>query len=418
MEWALVSFFERCIKKGKLKVTYASGRSRDYGDGTGDEVAVRFANRAAQTGCVLDPAMKFGESYMDGGFVVEKGTIYDFIVILKRNAFRRHLSRFALLPTVLRLIQAKLRDAFRVDPEKRNIAHHYDLDGRLYELFLDDDWQYTCAYFERDDQTLEDAQLAKMRHVTAKLMAEPGQRVLEMGCGWGGLALYIAEMTGAHVTAVTLSEEQAAIAQRRAANRGLADKIEFRLQNYRDVEGTFERIISIGMLEHVGPRNYAAMFKQSYQMLDKHGVMVVHGIGRPKVMRHPNPWVEKYIFPGGCIPAVSEIVRAIEQAGFLIKDIELLPMHYARTCRLWRERFIANWDKAAELYDERFCRMWELYLALSESAFRNDRLMIFQIQLAKHQDTVPFTRDYLAKLKNDLKKREKRSLTKDKVSPL
>jgi cyclopropane-fatty-acyl-phospholipid synthase len=413
MEWVLISFFERCIKKGKLRVTYASGQSRDYGDGTGNEVSVRYASRAAQTGFALDPAMKFGESYMDGGFVVEKGTIYDYIVILKQNAFRRHLPRYVLLPTVLRLIQARLRDLFGMDPEKRNIAHHYDLDGRLYELFLDDDWQYTCAYFEHEDQSLEDAQLAKKRHVTAKLMVEPGQRVLEMGCGWGGLAMYIAEMTGAHVTAVTLSEEQAASAQRRAASRGLAGKTEFRLQNYRDVEGTFDRIISIGMLEHVGPRNFAAMFKQSYRMLDKHGVMVVHAIGRPKVMRHPNPWMEKYIFPGGYIPAVSEVVPAIEQAGFLIKDIELLPVHYARTCRLWRERFVANWDKAAELYDERFCRMWEIYLALSESAFRHDRLMIFQIQLAKHQDTVPYTRDYLATLKNDLEKWEMHSLTKD-----
>jgi cyclopropane-fatty-acyl-phospholipid synthase len=402
MEWVLISFFERCIKKGKLKVTYASGRSRDYGDGTGDEVAVRFASRAAQTGFVLDPAMKFGESYMDGGFVIEKGTIYDYIVILKQNAFRRHLPRYVLLPTVLRLIRARLRDLFGMDPEKRNIAHHYDLDGRLYELFLDDDWQYTCAYFE---------------HEGAKLMVQPGQRVLEMGCGWGGLAMYIAEMTGAHVTAVTLSEEQAAAAQRRAADSGLAGKTEFRLQNYRDVEGSFDRIISIGMLEHVGPRNFAAMFKQSYRMLEKHGVMVVHAIGRPKVMRHPNPWMEKYIFPGGYIPAVSEVLPAIEQAGFLIKDIELLPMHYAHTCRIWRERFIANWDKAAELYDERFCRMWEIYLALSESAFRHDRLMIFQIQLAKHQDAIPYTRDYLAALKNDLKQREMRGLTKDKGAP-
>jgi cyclopropane-fatty-acyl-phospholipid synthase len=304
-----------------------------------------------------------------------------------------------------------------MDPEKRNIAHHYDLDGRLYELFLDDDWQYTCAYFEHEGQTLEEAQLAKKRHVTAKLMVQPGQRVLEMGCGWGGLAMYIAEMTGAHVTAVTLSEEQAAAAQRRAADSGLAGKTEFRLQNYRDVEGSFDRIISIGMLEHVGPRNFAAMFKQSYRMLEKHGVMVVHAIGRPKVMRHPNPWMEKYIFPGGYIPAVSEVLPAIEQAGFLIKDIELLPMHYAHTCRIWRERFIANWDKAAELYDERFCRMWEIYLALSESAFRHDRLMIFQIQLAKHQDAIPYTRDYLAALKNDLKQREMRGLTKDKGAP-
>ena len=418
MERALASFFERCIKKGNLEVTFASGRAQSYGDGEGDEIAVRFTDIAAQAGFVIDPAMKFGEAYMDGRLAVEKGTIYDVIVLLKNNAFRKHFPPYAILPTLGRLLLAKWRDLIGQDPEKRNIAHHYDLDGKLYELFLDDDWQYTCAYFENEDQSLEEAQLAKKRHVTAKLMTGPGQRVLEMGCGWGGLALYIAEMTGAHVTAVTLSEEQVAIAQRRAVNRGLAGNTEFRLQNYRDAEGTFDRIISIGMLEHVGPQNFADMFKQSYRMLDKHGVMVVHAIGRPKVMRYPNPWMEKYIFPGGYIPAVSEVVPAIEQAGFLIKDIELLPMHYAHTCRHWRERFVANWDKAAALYDERFCRMWELYLALSESAFRNDRLMIFQIQLAKHQDTVPYTRDYLAKAKQNLKKREKQHLTKDVVSPL
>lgn len=418
MERILASFFARCIKKGTLKVSFASGKTEIYGDGTGDEVAVRFADKGAQTGFVLDPAMKFGEAYMDGRLIVEKGTIYDVIVVLKNNAFRRHFPPFALLPTLGRLAMARLRDLVGLDPEKRNIAHHYDLDGRLYELFLDDDWQYTCAYFDDENVSLEQAQLAKKRHVTAKLMARPGQRVLEMGCGWGGLALYIAEMTGAHVTAVTLSEEQVAIAKRRAVNRNLTGKTNFRLQNYRDVEGTFDRIISIGMLEHVGPRNFAGMFKQSYRMLDKHGVMVVHAIGRPKVMRHPNPWMEKYIFPGGYIPAVSEVVPAIEQAGFLIKDIELLPMHYAHTCRAWRERFVANWDKAAALYDARFCRMWELYLALSESAFRHDRLMIFQIQLAKHQDTVPYTRDYLAKAKRQLLRAEKRHMTSDDVTPL
>lgn len=418
MENQLASFFTRCVKKGALTVTFASGQVREYGDGSGDPLAIRFADKAAERAFVMDPAMKFGESYMDGRFIMEKGSIYDFIVILKNNAFRKHFSALALLPTIGRLAVARLRDLAGSDPERRNVSHHYDLDGKLYELFLDDDWQYTCAYYENENQSLEDAQLAKKRHVTAKLLADEGHSVLEMGCGWGGLALYIAEMTGARVTAVTLAEEQVTVAKRRAEQRGLADKVDFRLQNYRDAEGTFDRIISIGMLEHVGPKNYADMFKQAYRMLDKRGVMVVHSIGRPKVMRHPNPWMEKYIFPGGYIPAVSEVVPAIEQAGFLIKDIEILPMHYAYTCRAWRERFVSNWDKAAALYDERFCRMWELYLALSESAFRHDRLMIMQFQLAKHQDMVPYTRDYLGERKAALKAREATSLTKDEVAPL
>ena len=232
----------------------------------------------------------------------------------------------------------------------------------------------------------------------------------------GGLALYIAELTGSHVTAVTLSEQQIQIAKKRAKSRKLEQLTDFRLQNYRDVIGTFDRIISIGMLEHVGRQNFEFMFKKAYELLDKKGVMVVHAIGRPSSVLTQTPFNEKYIFPGGYVPAVSQICPAIEKAGFLIKDLEILPMHYARTCREWRNRFMANWDKAADLYDEDFCRMWELYLATSESAFTHDRLMIFQFQLAKHQDAVPFTRDYLAEEKARLLQLEAERMTVDKVA--
>lgn len=403
------------VKIDQLDITFASGNKRSFGDGGGKPVAVRFANKSAERGIALNPALRLGECYMDGEFIVEEGTIYDFLSLMARNGAKRQT------PWPIKVLGAgfyftdRVRNLWRKQVEKRDVAHHYDLDDRLFELFLDDDWQYTCAYFENDDQTLEQAQLAKKRHVTAKLRAGSGDRVLEMGCGWGGLALYIAEMSGSHVTGVTLSENQVKVAKQRAKNRGLSDLTEFRLQNYRDVQGTFDRIISIGMLEHVGRQNYDVMFKKSYELLKKEGVMVVHAIGRPKGALTQDRFNDKYIFPGAYVPSVGQVVPAIEQAGFLIRDIEILPIHYAKTCRMWRERFVANWDKAAELYDERFCRMWELYLAASEVAFRHHRFMIFQIILAKHQDMVPFTRDYIAQGEEELRQLEKTRMKVDKV---
>ncbi len=415
IERSLQRFFERTVKQGSLEVTFASGVSQTYGDGSDAPIKIRFTDRAAQRSIAVNPAMRFGEMYMDGRFVIDQGSLFDYVALMKRNGFRRHLPNFVKFVTALHYVGDRIKDLWRAGAEKRMVAHHYDLDGRLYRLFLDDDWQYTCAYFDREDMTLEEAQLAKKRHVTAKLLVEPGQRVLEMGCGWGGLALYIAELIGAHVTGVTLSEEQVRIAQKRAINRGLSDLTEFRLQNYRDVNGTFDRIISIGMLEHVGRQNYDIMFKKAFGLLDRRGVMVVHAIGRPKPVLTQGPFNEKYIFPGAYVPAISQICPSIERAGFLIKDLEILPMHYARTCRVWRERFMANWDEAAEIYDERFCRMWELYLAISETAFSHDRLMIFQFQLAKRQDAVPFTRDYLDQRKADLVRLEEERMIIDKV---
>jgi len=403
------------VKSDQLSITFASGRHYVYGNGLGKEIAVRFASTKDELGILLNPALKLGEAYMDGGFVVEKGDIFDFLSLMARNGAKR------LTPWPVKLLGAafyisdRIRNLWRKQVEKRDVAHHYDLDDRLFELFLDEDWQYTCAYFEDDEQSLEEAQLAKKRHVTAKLQSKPGLNVLEMGCGWGGLALYIAELTGAHVTAVTLSENQVAVAKKRAENRGLEDLTEFRLQNYRDVEGTFDRIISVGMLEHVGRQNYDVMFKKSFELLKKEGVMVVHAIGRPKSALTQDRFNDKYIFPGAYVPSVGQVVPAIEQAGFLIKDIEILPIHYAKTCRMWRQRFVANWDKAAALYDERFCRMWELYLAASEVAFRHHRFMIFQIILAKHQDVVPFTRGYISMAEEELRQLEKTRMTVDKV---
>jgi len=291
---------------------------------------------------------------------------------------------------------------------KNNVAHHYDLDGRLYSLFLDSDQQYSCAYFEKPDTTLDDAQLAKKRHVAAKLLIGRGEKVLDIGSGWGGLGLYLAETLGADVTGVTLSNEQLQVSNARAAERNLTRSAKFLLEDYRDIPGPFDRIVSVGMFEHVGVDFYDIYFKRCAELLSDDGVMLLHSIGRSDGPDVTNPFIEKYIFPGGYIPALSEVIPAIERSGLLVCDIEVLRLHYAETLKAWRERFMARRDEAKALYDERFTRMWEFYLASSEMAFRKQNLMNFQIQLAKHQGVVPMTRDYITREEAKLRELERR----------
>jgi cyclopropane-fatty-acyl-phospholipid synthase len=292
---------------------------------------------------------------------------------------------------------------------RENVAHHYDLDGRLYSLFLDADRQYSCAYFETPDQSLDDAQLAKKRHLAAKLLLKPNQHVLDIGCGWGGLALYLAELTGASVTGVTLSQEQFGIATSRAAEKNIADKAQFRLQDYRDIGEKFDRIVSVGMFEHVGVGHYNTFFQKCTEMLKDDGVMVLHSIGRSEGPGVTNPWIAKYIFPGGYIPAVSEVMDAIQRSGLLICDLEILRLHYAETLKAWRERFLAHRDEVERIYDQRFVRMWEFYLACSEMAFREQNLMVMQYQLTKRQGVVPMTRDYIGREESRLRGAEGQS---------
>jgi cyclopropane-fatty-acyl-phospholipid synthase len=278
---------------------------------------------------------------------------------------------------------------------RRNVAHHYDLSGELYRLFLDEDRQYSCAYFAEPGMSLDAAQAAKKRHLAAKLLLAPGKRVLDIGSGWGGLALTLAEEHGADVLGVTLSTEQLQEARKRAAARGLDRAARFELRDYRDLEGTFDRIVSVGMFEHVGPAHYDRFFETVARLLDQKGVAVLHTIGRMDGPGGGNPWIEKYIFPGGTIPALSQIVAAVEKSGLMVTDVEVLRTHYADTLRAWSERFAANRDKVRALYDERFCRMWEFYLAGSEAGFREGDLVVFQVQMAKDRLVVPQTRDYI-----------------------
>jgi cyclopropane-fatty-acyl-phospholipid synthase len=279
---------------------------------------------------------------------------------------------------------------------RRNVAHHYDLNGRLYSLFLDRDRQYSCAYFPHGDETLEEAQAAKKRHIAAKLKLDrPGLTVLDIGCGWGGMALTLARDYGAYVTGITLSEEQLHEARARAAAEGLEDRVTFELMDYRAVDETFDRIVSVGMFEHVGVPNYQAYFNTIKKCLAPDGVAILHSIGRFAGAAITNPWIQKYIFPGGYSPALSEVTPAIEKSGLLMTDIEILRLHYAKTLVHWRRRFAANRDAIAALYDERFCRMFEFYLSASELTFRINDHMNFQIQMTHSREALPLTRDYI-----------------------
>ncbi|CAL77098.1 putative cyclopropane-fatty-acyl-phospholipid synthase (Cyclopropane fatty acid synthase) (CFA synthase) [Bradyrhizobium sp. ORS 278] len=393
MDRLLRSLLSRFICRGSISFTTADGAKFNCGDGTGIPVAARFMTREAERRLLTNPELALGEAYMDGTFVLERGSIADLLSII--------MSQPAVMPDWakpqwwLRYLIRPLRQLNIKARARQNVAHHYDLDGRLYSLFLDADKQYSCAYFGTPDTSLDDAQLAKKRHLAAKLLIDPDDRILDIGCGWGGLGLYLAELTGADVTGVTLSTEQLHVANARAAERNLSASARFLLQDYRDVPGTFDRIVSVGMFEHVGVRFYDTFFRHCAELLKDDGVMVLHSIGRSEGPDSTNPWIAKYIFPGGYIPALSEVLPAIERAGLLVCDIEILRLHYAETLKAWRERFMARREEAVQLYDERFARMWEFYLAASEMAFRKQNMMNFQIQLTKRQGVVPMTRDYI-----------------------
>jgi cyclopropane-fatty-acyl-phospholipid synthase len=399
----------RFIRTGNLRLSVSDGKPLEFGDGTGIPVAIRFASSRALTRLFINPELRLGEAYMNGGFRLESGSIADLLALLMSQTPHDTVPYFARPQAMMRFSRRRLDQFNHRRRSRQNVVHHYDLDARLYSLFLDADRQYSCAYFESPDQTLDDAQLAKKRHLAAKLLIEDGHRVLDIGSGWGGLGLYLAEHCGARVTGVTLSREQLTLAQGRAAEAQLSDSVEFRLQDYRDLDEHFDRIVSVGMFEHVGIGHYRTFFDQCARLLSDDGIMVLHSIGRSEGPNATNPWIDKYIFPGGYIPALSEVLPAIERAGLIVADIEILRLHYAETLRAWRARFMARAEEARRLYDDRFVRMWEFYLAASEMAFRHQGLTVFQIQLAKRIDAVPVTRVYIARGEERLRKRERKS---------
>lgn len=410
--WLLAQLVRRLIRRGSLTVVDADGRAHRFeGDRPGIEAVIRLHDRSVYRRLALNPELRFGEAYMDGTLTLEEGfTLRDLLAVLVAN--RDSLDTMAFHSTLQRLRRA-LKWAFEHNPigrAEKNVAHHYDLSRELYELFLDDDLQYSCAYFADADDSLEAAQLAKKRHIASKLHLSPGQRVLDIGCGWGGMALYLAKMFDVEVTGVTLSREQHAAATQRARAEGLDGKVSFALRDYRKVEGSFDRIVSVGMFEHVGVPQFRRYFECVERLLADDGVALLHSIGRRDGPGTTGPWLRKYIFPGGYSPALSETLQAVERTGLWVTDIEILRLHYAETLHHWHQRFLANHDRIAELYDERFCRMWEFYLVACEMVFRYGDQMVFQMQLARRLDSLPITRDYMPLSERSLAEAEGRPM--------
>lgn len=392
---------DRLVVAGALTVHHADGSSSHHAGAPGPEAALRIADAAATRRLVLNPALAFGELWMEGRIEpvgCDIGAVVELLVLNQYQGGRHPVEDArALFRQATRLLR-QLNPAGRA---RANVAHHYDLDGRLYRLFLDADRQYSCAYFPTGTETLDDAQALKKCHIAAKLRLNPAPgaaplEVLDIGCGWGGMALHLAQDWGCRVTGITLSEEQLAEARRRAEAAGLADRVRFELMDYRAWDRPVDRIVSVGMFEHVGIANYATFFRRVRAALKPDGVALVHAIGRMGGPGHTNPWLAKYIFPGGYSPALSEVVPAIEKAGLWITDMEILRLHYALTLAEWRRRFAANRDAIRALHDERLCRMFEFYLAGAEATFRHGDQMNWQVQLARDKATLPLARDWMA----------------------
>ncbi len=397
MQTLLKQMLSHVVQHGDLSVVMPDGSETRFGDATGKPAGFRIHDQATVLQLLIDPDLYLGEAYTDGQLTVTNGTIYDILKLLMANLETSRTPVPVRIPYAIRKRLKRVQQDNRIGRARSNVAHHYDLSGELYDLFLDNDRQYSCAYFEKTGQSLEQAQLAKKRHLAAKLVIEPGMAVLDIGSGWGGLGLYLAQVAGAQVTGVTLSEEQHKVSSRRAQESGLESQVDFHLKDYRELDRRFDRIVSVGMFEHVGVPHYEAYFRGVRELLAPDGVFVLHSIGRAGGPGATSAWIQKYIFPGGYCPALSEVLPEVEKSGMYATDIEILRLHYARTLAEWRKRFQAHRQQAVALYDERFARMWEFYLASSELSFRYLGLNNFQLQAAGNQHALPLTRNYIAR---------------------
>lgn len=394
-------FFARAIKRGEFTVIHADGTARSFGapDPEIAPVTIRFTDPSVSRRILTDPSLGAAEAFMDGSLLIEQGDILALLdLFTANNKWEGGTSN--LNPGLLKRGFDNVR--FRLDRinmarrSKRNVAHHYDLSATLYDHFLDADRQYSMAYYTDPSNSLEQAQADKKAHIAAKLAIRPGMKVLDIGCGWGGMALYLHAKTGAEVLGVTLSEEQLKIARERAEKAGVADKVRFELIDYRHVTGQFDRIVSVGMFEHVGTAHYRTFFRKCRELLNEEGVMLLHTIGRAGGPGVTDAFTAKYIFPGGYIPALSEIVRGHEGMRLFLTDVEVLRLHYAYTLQAWYDRATAAKAEIVALYDESFFRMWTFYLAGSLCAFRNGGLVNYQLQYSRSRTALPITRDYMA----------------------
>ena len=403
----LANMLQRFIQKGTLRVIESDGHVSEFGGGPGPAATIRLHEPDLPMKLFRNPELHGGEAYMNGTMTCEDCTVEDFLNVFSIN--RGAIASYPL-QSVLRRLSRWVRAFQQYNPigqAQQNFAHHYDLSEELYRLFLDKDLQYSCAYFENGDETLEEAQEKKKRHIAAKMRLEPGQRILDIGCGWGGMALYLAGIADVEVLGVTLSQEQHRVAVERAKSMGLADRVRFELRDYREVSGHFDRIVSVGMFEHVGVTRYDEFFKRIYDLLPDDGLALLHSIGHMSPPSVASPWMRKYIFPGAYSPALSEVFAATERQHLWVSDVEVLRTHYADTLVEWNRRFQANRERVAELYDERFCRMWEFYLISAETMFRTGAQMVFHMQLARTREAAQLSRDYIFATENQLRDTER-----------
>ena len=393
------------VRVGSLKIIDAKGREHLFAGKPGPSVTIRITRPSLYYKLFFNPRIYVGESYMDGGLVCEKGQLNNFLRLYFLNAesFESHFMQRVLhsLSTALRRFQQNNT----IHRARRRVAHHYDIGNDFYKLFLDEDMQYSCAVFETQNDSLEQAQLNKKRLIAAKLNLRPGDRVLDIGSGWGGMAMYLASVEDVQCLGVTLSKEQYELANRRAREAGLSDRVRFELKDYRDVDGSFDRIVSVGMFEHVGARHFGEFFAGIGKLLKRDGVALLHSIGRCSPPGLTEPWIQKYIFPGGYTPSLSEVLKSIERKQLWVNDIEVLRLHYAYTAREWKRQLMENYDAVKEMFDERFCRMWEFFLTGVEETFLNDTSMVFQMLISHERDAVPITREFVEENKERLAER-------------
>ncbi len=391
----LFSTLKKIPLKGKLVIIDSKDKSHSFGN---EEplVQIKLASKSIERKIFFNPSLHIGEAYMNNELIIQKGTIEDFINIITKSydAFLSNNTFFKLLEFTFTKLR-KFQQSNKILKSKKNVSHHYDLNENLYKLFLDDDMQYSCAYFHNENISLNQAQLDKKKHIINKLQIQPDMNVLDIGCGWGGMCLQIAKDTGANVKGITLSENQLETAKKRAYIEGLNDKVQFELKDYRNENKKYDRIVSVGMFEHVGVGYYPTFFSKTYDLLKENGVFLLHTIGQQGKPAATSSWIRKYIFPGGYIPSLSEILKVCEIQNIKISDVEILRLHYANTLKHWYKNTLKNKDKIVDMFDERFFKMWEFYLLISEYSFRNMGNVVFQIQISKNINNLPLTRNYI-----------------------
>ena len=393
---SLISFLNNLFKQDGFELIDSNSKKYVIGNPTKDKpIVIRFLDQKLMQKLLINPDLYFGEAYMNGSLVIENGTLTDFLDLAFKNIGRGNINSYGAVIKKIKGTFGYLTNLNKIIKSKENVAHHYDISEKLYDLFLDKNRQYSCAYFKNDSDTLEQAQSNKIHHIIKKLNIQPNQKVLDVGSGWGTLALAIAKETNASVTGITLSENQFEYSQNKAKEMNLSNQVDFKLIDYRQLNEKFDRIVSVGMFEHVGRNFYRTYFNKVFQLLNEKGIALIHTIGSSMPPRDPQPWIQKYIFPGGYTPSLSEISKPIEKSGLIVSDIEVLRMHYAHTLRNWKERFLSKKDTVLDMFDEKFFRMWEFYLASCEMAFKWGDQVVFQLQLSKDNISVPTTRDYI-----------------------